>query len=188
MTKKYPSQEYLKECFDYDEASGEFKWNKRPLSHFKSTTAMKIFNSKFAGKVAGCDFKTSDGKTYRVVRIGKSLLYMHRVAIIMSFGNISILDEVDHSDGNGLNNSISNLRTVSRNENMRNTKIRSDNTSGVVGVIWDKRYSKWQVRIHFDGRAIHIGYFSSFDSAVKARKDAEVQYGYHKNHGTERPL
>lgn len=97
-------------------------------------------------------------------------------------------EEVDHINGDGTDNRISNLREVDHNENMRNMKKHSSNTSGVTGVHWWKTRCCWAVKIYKDNKAIHVGYFSNFEDAVKARKAAEVQYGYHENHGAERPL
>ena len=57
-----------------------------------------------------------------------------------------------------------------------NTRLKSNNTSGVTGVNWDKRYNKWEARIKKDYKQIHLGYFNDFEDAVKARKDAEKKY------------
>jgi len=52
--KELPSQEYLKECFDYDVETGNLIWRKdRPISHFKDEHDKCIFNSKYASKFAG---------------------------------------------------------------------------------------------------------------------------------------
>ena len=42
---------------------------------------------------------------------------------------------------------------------------------------------KWTSRIKVDGKFLHLGIFSDFDEAVKIRKEAEVQYNFHTNHG-----
>lgn len=55
--------------------------------------------------------------------------------------------EVDHIDRDTLNNRRSNLRLVSHSENVHNVKMRSDNTSGIKGVSWDKHQKKWAVQI-----------------------------------------
>jgi hypothetical protein len=81
--------------------------------------------------------------------------------------------EWDHIDRNPLNNRRSNLRLVTKTENMRNRGTPKNNTSGVKGVCWHKGVSKWIAQIKLSGRITHLGYFSAFDDAVAARKTAE---------------
>ena len=90
---------------------------------------------------------------------------------------------IDHIDHNPKNNRIENLRIVTNQENGRNQGIRSNNTSGVTGVLWVKRRNKWEARIKVDGVKIHLGYFESKEEAIKTRKTAEVKYKFHPNHG-----
>ena len=59
---------------------------------------------------------------------------------------------------------------------MRNVKIRENNTSGVTGVDWSKKYQKWRARICVNKKEIHLGQFEEFDKAVAARKEAENKY------------
>ncbi|EOA5908665.1 AP2 domain-containing protein, partial [Salmonella enterica subsp. enterica serovar Brandenburg] len=61
-----------------------------------------------------------------------------------------------------------------------------NNTSGALGVWREKRRNKWVAEIKVDRRKIHLGQFDNFDEAVAARKDAEVKYGLHENHGKKR--
>lgn len=187
-TKEYPSQEYLKECLDYNPETGVFTWKVRPRHHFKNDGAFKMWNRRYSNKVAGRTLKNSVGKSYRLISLCDIKYYSHRLAIIIQDGSIDDSIDVDHIDGNGTNNSYDNLRVVSRSQNARNHKRQANNTSGCVGVHWASRERLWQARIHEGGKCISLGYFSNFEDAVKVRKAAEVQYGYHENHGTERPL
>lgn len=52
----------------------------------------------------------------------------------------------------------------------------AENSSGVIGVSWDKRVKKWNARIGVDGSRIELGKFENLDDAVKARKEAEIKY------------
>jgi hypothetical protein len=97
-------------------------------------------------------------------------------------------DEVDHIDGNGTNNIWNNLRAVTRADNAKNMRKSSANTSGVTGVVWIKRIKSWKSQIMVNGCCKYLGYFRSKEEAIAARKAAEVLYGFHENHGTERPL
>lgn len=147
----------------------------------------RSWNSRFSGKVAGFA-KESRGKHYVVVKIMGDRFFAHRIAFIHHVGSISEELEVDHIDGNGLNNSISNLRIVTKGENARNQKRYNNNESGTVGVSYSSLKSKWVAQIGYSGRVIHLGYFNKKEYAIEARKLAEIKYGYHKNHGSDRPL
>ena len=56
------------------------------------------------------------------------------------------------------------------------TKIAKNNTSGVTGVIWNKKSKKWTANIRFKGKRYHLGYFSNLSEAEAARKAAEEKY------------
>jgi hypothetical protein len=97
-------------------------------------------------------------------------------------------DQVDHQDGNGSNNSWKNLRAVTHAENQKNARKSVANTSGTTGVCWNTQRNKWQSKIHLNGQWKHLGFFHDKAEAIASRKAAEVLYGYHANHGTDRPL
>lgn len=86
---------------------------------------------------------------------------MHRVIMGALVG-----EEVDHIDGDGLNNQRKNLRICSSSENKRNTRFRSNNTSGYRGVSWNIAAKKWQSTIGHNGRRRHLGYFDSKEEAA----------------------
>jgi hypothetical protein len=121
---------------------------------------------------------------YRYVGINLTTHSEHRLAWLMRTGAFPE-GEIDHIDGNRLNQSPDNLRVVTHQENHRNKKRRCDNTSGMMGVHGDKRRGKWHARIKLDGKRIHLGYFDDFFEAACARKSAEKRYGFHRNHGRE---
>jgi hypothetical protein len=84
--------------------------------------------------------------------------------------------DTDHIDGDGLNNQRSNLRTATSTENMRNRRMRKDNTSGFRGVTWSKREKKWVAQIRLDGKRIHLGYYNTPEEAAEVyiRKAIEL--------------
>ena len=79
-------------------------------------------------------------------------------------------EQVDHIDGNGLNNRRDNLREVSHKENMKNRPMQSNNTSGHIGVIWHKAAQKWQAYIKVKGRCEYGGLFTNKKDAITKRK------------------
>ncbi len=84
--------------------------------------------------------------------------------------------EIDHIDGDRSNDRWCNLREASSSENKMNMAIRSDNTSGVKGVGWNKRLSKWHVRVKVRGIQYHIGYFDDLVAAKEAREAAALRH------------
>jgi hypothetical protein len=83
---------------------------------------------------------------------------------------------VDHVDRNKTNNHLSNLRRATHVENQQNASMKSNNTSGVVGVCWHKKNNKWEVKIRVNGVNKNLGYFVNKDDAITARANAEIQY------------
>lgn len=57
-----------------------------------------------------------------------------------------------------------------------NMKPTAANTSGVRGVSFDKHSGKWRAMLIFQGKRHHLGLFSRFEDAVRARKTAEEDY------------
>jgi hypothetical protein len=84
------------------------------------------------GDVAGTD--GDDVRKHFIVAYGNKQFLAHRIIYEMFNGEISSDDVVDHEDGDGRNNKISNLRLVTHAVNMRNCKMRIDNKTGVTGV------------------------------------------------------
>lgn len=77
--------------------------------------------------------------------------------------------EIDHMDGNPLNNCRSNLRICSRAENCFNKPLRKDSKTGIIGVRFNKKWNTWTTRIVIDGDRKCIG---SYDN----KKEAALVY------------
>lgn len=167
------TQEQLKELLHYCPETGVWTW---------------IVDRKRMrkGDEAGYDH-SSRGKKYRCIGVAGGYYSSHRLAFLYMRGEFPETN-VDHEDGNGLNNRWSNLRAVTFAENQKNKRRPSNNVSGTAGVCWHKRYSKWQAVITVKQIQKSIGYFTNKEEAIAARKKAEEELGFHKNHGTDRPL
>lgn len=76
--------------------------------------------------------------------------------------------EIDHIDGNGLNNRRSNLRIVSKSQNQLNAGLRIDNSSGFKGVSWDKRHKMWYAYARLSGKQVNLGRYTKITEAVTA--------------------
>ena len=155
------TQKYLKEILEYDPDTGVFKWKK-----------VLKFSPKKIGDIAG----TYDRQGYIIIRHKNKSYKAHRLAFLYVYGYIP--DIVDHINLIKDDNRISNLRGVSASSNCQNRDINCNSSSGVLGVNYNKANGLWSVRIGVNGVRKFIGYFSDFDDAVKARKDAEKEFWF----------
>jgi len=121
--------------------------------------------------------QSNDGHGYMVVCIdGQGIKRVHKLVAFAFLNNYKNKKCVDHIDRNKLNNNILNLRYATHSENGQNRNKQKNNTSGVVGVRWDKNCNKWRAEIWANKKYLYLGLFVNFDDAVKIRKEAEVKY------------
>ncbi len=98
-----------------------------------------------------------------ITRNGKrTSLKMHRLIMGLPDG------EIDHRDGNSLNNRRCNLRVATRSQNECNKGKPRNNTSGFRGVSFFKPHGKWKAQIVLNGKARHLGYFATPEEAHAA--------------------
>ncbi len=104
-------------------------------------------------------------------KMGHMLIYMHRVIINLDRGDKT---QIDHKDGNGLNNQRDNLRTCTPSQNRINRIAPTNSTSGLRGVTWSKGRKKWVAQIKIDKKTVNLGGFTSKEDAhqeyIKAAK------------------
>lgn len=84
--------------------------------------------------------------------------------------------QIDHHDGQPLNNAEDNLRAATPVENQQNRHLQRHNTSGVVGVTWSKQRSKWMAYIKADGKRVYLGFFDTIQAAQLARDAGALKY------------
>lgn len=88
---------------------------------------------------------------------------------------------IDHINRDRSDDRICNLRVATRGQNNRNTKMRSDNTTGVKGV--SIKGGKFLARINFRGKSIYLGCHDCIDTAKEAVRKASLKYhGEYSSH------
>ncbi len=100
---------------------------------------------------------TVDGKWGHII--------MHRQILGLERGDKKC---VDHTDHNTLNNSRSNIRICTHQQNHMNRKPNTNTSSKYKGVCWYKRYKKWVAKIKIKGKTKYIGYFTMEEAAARA--------------------
>lgn len=154
------TQSLLKELFIYDEVAGIFtrKVDRGPCR---------------VGDIVGVLHHSGYLSTEI---IGKNY-FIHRLVWLYMTGKFP-LKVIDHIDRDKLNNRFSNLRDVSQSENVANTKLKSNNTSGIIGVRFYKPRGNWVATITVNKVRKHLGYFKDKEAAIVARRIAEKECGY----------
>jgi len=93
----------------------------------------------------------------------------HRLMAIAFIPNDENKPVADHIDRNKSNNNLLNIRWGSISENNMNKTKQSNNTTGAVGVYWNRARNKWHAHIRINYNLIFLGCFKTFEEARQAR-------------------
>lgn len=176
------TQEILRELLDYNVETGELRWREREIHWFADSEkqsafqSCRAFNGQFAGKLVTSH--RPDG--YLQIGILGEYYRAHRV--IWKWMTGAWPDHVDHINGIRDDNRWENLRSVSASENHRNRGTPRGNTSGFVGVFWNKQKRKWASTICVNGKRTRLGFFDAPEDAHAAYQHAASQLGFSDRH------
>lgn len=153
------TQDALKSRLRYEPDTGDFFWHKaprgKPLTHLRAGT------------------KSKSG--YIRIRVGGSPIGAHRLAWLYTYGKMPT-KEIDHINGNTIDNRICNLREAAHHENARNSRPSTENTSGHKGISWSRAEKKWTAVITVLRKTVFLGRFAEIERAIAARNAAEEKY------------
>jgi hypothetical protein len=139
--------EWVRDNLAYEPETGSFLWKKRGFG-------------RTLGRVLG----TKVWPGYLVLKVNGAVHYAHRIAWLYVYGEWPS-GQIDHIDGDKMNNAIANLReaTSAQNAARRRTSRKIAPSRGVfphgVGFV---------ARIHHGGRRHYLGYFATAEAAKTA--------------------
>ena len=179
-----PCPTLLRQLLSYDPETGKLSWNRRQAWMFNDGYRGALgncnnWNARYSGKPA---FTAKMKNGYHIGAVAGRSLLAHRVIWAIQNGAWPSAD-IDHINGVRTDNRSSNLRSVTRTENLRNAKKPSTNTSGTIGVSWNERQKKWIAQIKIDGVGKFLGAFVDIEDAIQVRQNAERKHEFHQNHG-----
>ena len=139
------------------------------------TDCGKVFSHRKGGKKEVKGSKDKDGylKITLVDKNGKSKYFRkHRLITIAFLGDSE--KQVNHKDGDKLNNALSNLEYVTQRENQSHRRKRNGYD---VGVCWAKKENRWRAYIQVNKKWEHLGFFHAKEDAKKAYLDRLKELG-----------
>lgn len=160
---KILSAERARQLLKYDPISGALVWRRLAIEDCASVYEWKA-KARVFGKEAGSILKNG----YRSICIEGRRYYAHRLAWLITLGDWPE-EDIDHVNGNRLDNSIRNLRAATRGENHQNR-----GGSSYTGASWHSKAGKWRATIVVGGKQKHLGYYSSQEDAASAYRDAKL--------------
>ena len=157
-----PSQERLKELFDYNEEEGKLIWNKRG-------------KGKTVGEKAG-----TVKSNYTLVKVDGVLYNAHRLIWMYCYGEDPKSRIVEHANRDGNNNKLNNLRLANESQNGTNKFTACRNTSGFKGVKWVERMGQWSAQIAKNGKEKHLGFYDcpkeAYEGYIKASGELHGEF------------
>lgn len=159
----------LIERLHYDPETGKFKW---------LVVHKRWANKEFAGTIIYCN-----GLKYISIRIDGIAYLAHRLAWLYMTGEWPKYN-IDHDDGDSLNNKWENLYDRTQSDNLLKANLRCDNTSGHKNVSFDRNRNKWNVCIEILGKRIRKR-FDSYEIACSFVDKIRNEHKARKERGDE---
>ena len=151
--RDYPSQERLRELFDYDPDQGQLI---RKGKHFQKRNGMR------------------SAPSYRKTTINYVSYAHHRLVWVWHNGDPGQM-VVDHINRDRHDDRIENLRLATHSENRRSSGMFKTNSSGYKGVTFEKTVGRWKAYIYLNNKRKHLGTFPTKEEAAAAYQQAAAE-------------
>jgi hypothetical protein len=149
----------LRDYMSYNPETGQLFWIKK--THGVDRVGREVGSMHNAG--------------YKQTRFDKKMYLCHHIAWYLYYGKWPV-SELDHKDGDRLNNRIGNLREATRQQNQQNRVSREGSTSKYKGVNWDRHRNKWATYIKYDGKVHNLGRFDLEEEAAMKYNEYALKY------------
>ena len=170
--------EQMNNLLYYDETSPSGLRNKIEIRSGKNQNVIR----KRVGDIAG----TLNSKGYYIINHNYKLYLAHRIVYLLHNKNLESSLVVDHIDNNKQNNNIENLRLVTQKINMENVGLKSNNNSGITGVLHDIKRNRFRAYISMNGKQVAksfsikiYGFEKAKQLATEARDNLLVLFRHH---------
>lgn len=130
-----------------------------------------------AGSIAGTLKKSGLRRIEWMVGVDRRRYSVSRIIYFMLNNNEPGELEVDHKDRNPLNNNAYNLRLGDDSLQTHNQSKKSSNTSGAVGVFWNKPNKKWTAQLRNERKPNYLGLFICKIDAARVYNDKVIELG-----------
>lgn len=156
LLKRLPPLEDLEKMFEYSIVTGELR--AKGTIHRPAGTLIGAVN------VHG----------YLTHTVDYQMFFVHRIIWKLVTGDDPCEMQIDHKDGNGLNNAWHNLRLATHNNNIHNQKMHRDNSVGYKGV---RRLpsGRFQARLYQKGVEYNLGCYATAEEASAAYRAKELE-------------
>lgn len=164
------TQQELKKWLHYSPIVGTFEWIRK---------GRRIQLYSLAGAV---DHKSG----YVTIGFKGKIYRAHTLAWLYMTGEWPSMD-IDHRDGDKTNNAFANLRLATKSQNSWNARTVCTSSTGIKGVLYDKKIKKWRAVLSAYGKKVHVGLFKTAEEAAEAvRVRREELHGEFANHGVHK--
>lgn len=160
----------------YNPETGDLYWKPRPKELFADLGrrspehAAANWNSRHAGRKA---FTAVGANGYRVGRILGTTFLAHRVIMCLMTGCWP-KNDVDHVNGDRLDNRWENLRHATKAQNNRNGKSYGT-TSEYVGVYWNRHLGGYVASVYHNGKRHYCGFSKTDPKSLALRRDRKAK-------------
>lgn len=150
------TEKYIKSILHYEKETGDWTWLVQKSNRIKP--------GQLAGALSG---------GYWIISVDFKRIRSHRLAFLYVTGEWP-KNDVDHINGNKLDNRWCNLREATDKQNQANRKLNKDNKTGYKGVKYKR--NRWEVTLGLDGKKVYFGRYKTLRKAVEAYNRAAIKH------------
>ena len=167
VSKQDLTQQLVNDYLSYNNLTGELTWIKRP--------SKKIFK----GRRAGHELKSG----YRAITFLGTSYQEHHLIWFINYNEW--VQEIDHINQIKSDNRITNLRSVTHQENSMNMKQLDNTITGNQGIYYNRSKDRYTATIRMNGKVVFSKSCAPHlvEDLIIERQTKLIELGFHPNHG-----